>query len=91
MPTMPKEYMRSWRMSNIYDIDCDVYDAMLLEQGMCCAICGSSEPKNRWGRFVVDHDHETGKVRGLLCNVCNVRLGVIENAEWMAQAAEYLR
>lgn len=39
-----------------------------------CPICGEKPDKD----LVVDHDHETGKVRGLLCNRCNLRLGWVE-------------
>jgi hypothetical protein len=49
----------------------DQYDAMLQAQGGGCAICGS-RPKTR--RLHVDHDHATGRVRGLLCHVHNRRL-----------------
>jgi hypothetical protein len=47
---------------------------MVAEQGDKCAICGRAEPNGR-GRWHIDHDHKTGKVRGLLCNNCNVLLG----------------
>jgi hypothetical protein len=42
------------------------------------------------GTWHVDHDHKSGVVRGLLCWVCNSRLGVIENRDWMAEAERYL-
>ncbi len=52
---------------------------MLAEQNNCCAVCKTSTPGN--GRsiyFDIDHNHDSGKVRGLLCRKCNVTLGVIE-------------
>jgi len=53
------------------------YDALLAAQGGHCATCDrtSSGPGRR---LAVDHDHKTGLVRGLLCNVCNRTLGMIE-------------
>lgn len=42
-----------------------------------CAVCGSSS-----GPLVIDHDHDTGKVRGLLCRSCNVSEGVTPHGVW---------
>jgi hypothetical protein len=52
------------------------YADMLAAQKERCAICGNSEPGGRWAvaRLYIDHCHVTGKVRGLLCNRCNVGL-----------------
>jgi len=51
-----------------------------------CVICGSEEP------LVVDHDHKTGKVRGMLCNHCNRGLGHFrDDPELMEFAAQYVR
>ena len=64
------------------------YAAMLERQGRGCAICGST-PKTR--RLHVDHDHRTGRVRGLLCFTCNNRI-VARGAtpERLRRAADYL-
>lgn len=51
-----------------YGITADDYDALLRRQGGRCAICGG-RPKSK--RLAVDHDHQTGAVRGLLCSRCN--------------------
>ncbi len=58
-----------------YGLTPEDYDRMLAEQGGVCAICGSSDPSDRWDSFHVDHCHSTGKVRGLLCSHCNHILG----------------
>jgi hypothetical protein len=55
------------------------HDLLLASQGGVCAICGASESTVRNGkvqRLTVDHDHQTGVVRGLLCNRCNRALGL---------------
>src|SRR5437899_4206973 len=56
------------------------YDERLAAQGGGCAICGNA-PKTR--RLHVDHDHKTGKVRGLLCHRCNRRLDTTVTPEWL--------
>lgn len=54
------------------------YDALLEKQGFKCAICASPSSKRNDGKvFCVDHCHETGRIRGLLCHPCNVALGLL--------------
>jgi recombination endonuclease VII len=62
-----------------YGLSKEDYERMLDEQGGVCAICGSAPDKQR---LSVDHNHGTGKVRGLLCHKCNLALGVIESAKY---------
>ena len=83
-----------------YGIRLSEYNALLEKQRGVCAICGNSETKmqsrGRGGEknldsLQVDHDHETGKVRGLICWKCNV--GVIkflDNRDLVEAAARYL-
>jgi len=67
------------------------FDKKLAEQGGTCAIC-TGPPANRWNRYAVDHDHETGKNRGLLCARCNLAIGQLqENEDIMKKCIEYLR
>lgn len=68
---------RRCKLRSRYRIDEALYQRMFQNQGGCCAICSSAEPGGRWGRFAVDHDHATGKVRGLLCHPCNTALGLL--------------
>ena len=70
-----------------YGISSADYDRMLEEQDGCCAICKSPTTNSRSKYFMVDHDHDTGEVRGLLCHKCNVLIGhandnktILENA-----------
>lgn len=66
------------------------YDAMLAAQGGGCAVCKTQTPGGM-GRFPVDHDHVTGKIRGLLCNLCNVGLGHLKDSPTLLrQAADYI-
>lgn len=65
----------------------DDYARMLEAQGGVCAICGNP-PKSR--RLHVDHDHRTGKVRGLLCFRCNRALPNYVTEEWLRRAYIYV-
>jgi hypothetical protein len=56
------------RIEKVYGISAEEYDALLEKQKGCCAIC-RAVPKTT--RLAVDHDHQTGEVRGLLCKRCN--------------------
>jgi hypothetical protein len=75
------ERERSYR--KLYGIGIVDYDRMLAEQGGKCAICDSPEalPGKADRFFSVDHCHNTGKVRGLLCVACNHLLGRFEKHE----------
>ena len=70
------------------------YGKMLLAQGNKCAICGNEETATRLDKtksLAVDHDHKTGKVRGLLCCECNQGLGKFRDSrEMLLSAARYL-
>jgi fructose-1,6-bisphosphatase len=71
-----KEEVMSRQLKRNFGITLAEYDQMLEDQHGICAICGGVNPDGK--RLAVDHDHETGKVRGLLCTSCNTRLGFLE-------------
>jgi hypothetical protein len=86
-------YGASWRRETLlkskFGITCEDYEELLEAQGGVCRICGRKCSTGR--RLAVDHDHNTGIVRGLLCLHCNVAIGYLEDdPERLRRAAEYL-
>jgi hypothetical protein len=66
------------------------YHALLISQVARCAICGG-KPKGAKRVLCVDHNHVTGKVRGLLCDTCNQALGLFHDSPvLLASAIDYL-
>ena len=79
---------RAWHLARDFGISIEEYDNLLFKQNGVCAICG--HPPNG-KRLAVDHDHNTNKIRGLLCTGCNLALGVVnDSAETLSNAAKYL-
>jgi hypothetical protein len=84
---------RDYKYRQMYGISLSEYEAMVADQNGACAICGGVEKRRVYGeaaRLVVDHNHVTGKVRGLLCCACNGRLASIEDEQFMLLAKNYL-
>lgn len=84
-----------WKLETKFGITVDKFDKMVEEQSGLCAICAES-PSEANGhrhkhRLHIDHDHKTGKVRGLLCNNCNAALGYFhDNPDRLLLAYDYL-
>ena len=91
-PVRSARYSRTSRLNATYGITADQFDTMLAAQEWRCAICRDIEPGGgRTGALSVDHDHVTGKVRGILCHQCNMALGKFkDNPELLRRAADYL-
>lgn len=84
------ERRRTLRRYGITEAD---WTRMLAEQNGVCAICGTDTPCPRTGKtWHIDHCHETGIVRGLLCNSCNRGIGQLgDDPDRLEAAARYLR
>ncbi len=75
-----------------FSITLDDYNLMFKEQEGKCKICSSKEAKGNSKHLKVDHCHETGKVRGLLCNSCNLGLGKFkDDIKSLEKAISYLK
>lgn len=85
---------RAGHVARLYGLAQDDYLAMFDQQGGVCAICRQPETMTYRGNvktLCVDHDHETGRVRGLLCAACNFVLGKFQDdPARLRTAAEYL-
>lgn len=78
------------KLKKAYGIGYAEYKSMLAAQDGRCAICGTRDTGNRKA-FHVDHCHDTGVVRGLLCGNCNSGIGNLrDNVELLQRAIEYL-
>lgn len=82
------DYQRDYDLKRAYGITLEDYKNMLKAQNGCCAICGKTGLERK---LVVDHNHTTGKIRGLLCDKCNIGLHYIEQADFVKNAFIYLR
>jgi hypothetical protein len=77
-----------------FGLSMEEYNEFMAKQDSSCAICNSSFSHKRNGqeaRLAIDHDHKTGKVRGLLCGSCNRALGLLKEDKRIVQSAvQYL-
>jgi hypothetical protein len=70
---------RKSKLLKHYSLTLEDYDRMLEEQGGGCAICRTVTPGRGKRSFCVDHDHNDGRIRGLLCMNCNCALGFFQD------------
>lgn len=76
------------RLKEKYGMTIEHYEELMLKQSGVCAICGKKDKS----RLSVDHDHATGKIRGLLCRQHNAGLGIFsDNEELLLKAIKYLK
>jgi hypothetical protein len=89
-PDKVRAYNRRTTLRRYFGITEEQYDALLAEQGGVCVICGEAETTKN-GFLYVDHCHATGRIRGLLCGLCNTGLGMFrDNPDLLRLAITYL-
>ncbi len=95
--TYPDSYRRlkcrEYALWTWYRLTVRRYDEMVETQSGVCAICRWPETVTSAGKIIalsVDHDHVTGRVRGLLCRRCNNALAFVEDRPWIEAAEKYL-
>jgi hypothetical protein len=101
-----KKYQREYYLANVetisknlrqghlkrkYGVTQEWYDEQLKLQNNGCKICGAEDPGKPFKFFHVDHDHKTGRLRGLLCRSCNTGIGLFkEDVKLIEKAIEYV-
>ncbi len=89
-PELVRSIAKRAKLKHHFGMTPEEFDVMSESQGGLCAICKNS-PTNGHSRLSVDHNHEDGKIRGLLCYHCNIGLGFIEDDPlWITRARIYL-
>ena len=84
-----KTVSHDYHLKNKFNITIEKYETILKEQGGVCSVCRGENPSGN--RLAVDHNHETGQVRGLLCHKCNTALGYADdNIYRLLQLSDYL-
>ncbi len=80
------EKLREIKVKCLYGLEADEYKKLKKDQKNICKICGKKT------KLYVDHNHDTGKVRGLLCHKCNTGIGLLnDNLELLEKAVKYLK
>jgi hypothetical protein len=88
-PAAKARYIRDANLKALYGIRLVEYERILERQAGVCAICG--RPPRGTRPLDVDHDHRTGRVRGLLCGNCNRAVGLLdEDPELFDKAKAYI-
>ena len=86
-----KTHREEKRLLRKYGLTSKERAVLLASQGGCCATCRTPEEKASRGKLHIDHNHTTGRVRGLLCNGCNYTLGLVkEDPEVLQNLINYL-
>ncbi len=74
-----------------YGLTVDELRELLAQHDGTCAICGTSEPDERYGQWAIDHCHDSGRIRGILCSKCNKGIGLLrDDPVVLRAAADYL-
>ena len=91
-----KEHLNDWRRKNWVTANRrlkrrgatqQIYNELYEAQRGCCAIC--SEPEEKFSWLCIDHDHTSGRIRGLLCPNCNRGIGLLKDSSELLQKAHH--
>ena len=83
------EHTKRYELKATYNLTFEQLDEILIAQNHKCLICNKSLMETR---RCIDHDHKTGKIRGILCIECNSVIGLAhDNIETLKKAIDYLK
>lgn len=86
-----KELIKEKNRKRLYGVDNATVESMLKAQGGACLLCSKTFSfEGKGSKPHIDHDHNTGRVRGLLCLKCNLALAVVEKKDFLEKALKYL-
>lgn len=100
MPAVSTKYSREWRKANwrsteisrlkyVYKVSSEDAAKLIDRAADKCEVC---ERRDEYRRLNVDHDHKTGRIRGVICHNCNIAIGLLGDAADLAQRlADYLK
>ena len=88
-----RTYFRNHRIKKVYGLTESAYDALVAAQEGKCGICAKPTSGTWHGdrKLNVDHEHRSGRIRGLLCNRCNRALGLFGDGKLLQSALDYVR
>jgi hypothetical protein len=87
---MNKDVWREGQLKRHYGLTIEQYDDILSKQNGKCAICGT-DSCSTGKQMAVDHNHETGEIRGILCAACNIGIGMMkDDVSLIRKALTYL-
>ena len=91
-PESTKRSIKKSRLKRLYNLTLEQYNEMLKKQDLKCAICNEPLDLQNPHGVNIDHNHLTGKIRGILCNKCNLAIGLLrDNPEYIYKAYKYIK
>lgn len=90
-PKKTKQRDRKYTLARYWDMTPEMFEDLLNKHDRGCGICHKKERSSERKPLVIDHDHTTGEIRGILCDNCNRGLGLLKDSqEILQQAIAYL-
>lgn len=84
---------RAYWIKSVYGLTAEAFDEMFSAQGGRCGICGTDQPsgEGKIAQWNIDHCHDSGAVRGILCSPCNIGIGQLrDDPSLLRKALAYL-